>query len=67
MIWVMLLQIAVTNQIVGIDVASEEECRAAMDKLAAGEQMTVTLPNGVVLPVAKGIDCVMRRPKAPGV
>lgn len=65
MIWTMLLTL-VTGQVIGVDVASEEECRAALARIAAGEHMTVTLKNGIALPVARGIDCVLRRPKEAG-
>lgn len=65
MIWAMLLQLT-TGQIIGLDVASEEECRAALARIAAGEHMVVTLKSGIELPVAKGIDCVLRRPKEAG-
>ncbi len=62
MVWTMLL-VLVTGQVIGVDIASEAECRKNLARIEAGEHMTVTLKNGIALPVAKGIDCVMRRPK----
>lgn len=60
LVWTMILTL-VTGQTITIDVASEDECRKALAEIESGRQMLVTLKNGITLPVAKGIDCMIRR------
>lgn len=61
MIWIMILEIAITGQMIALEVGSEEECRVALARIAAGERMTITMKDGLKVPVAKGIDCQMKK------
>lgn len=60
MIWVLILELALTGQHVAIDIPTEAECRSSLSRLAAGEHMIVTTKDGIRLSVERGIAC---RPK----
>lgn len=54
--WLIIIQLT-TGQSVGLDIASEQECRDALAKIAAGHYTHVTLENGLRLPIARGLGC----------
>lgn len=56
--WLLIIQIMGTNQHVALNAPDEAACRADLDLVRAGVYRTLTMDNGVVLPVAKGIECV---------
>lgn len=65
--WIMILQLSLTGQHVAIDVASEEECKAAIVRIEAGQKMILTLKNGVQVPVERVLGCVAKQVAAGGV
>ena len=65
--WVMILQILVTNQVIALDVGSEEECRTAMARITAGEKMEVTTKDGIRLPIERHLGCRRKDEMAGGV
>jgi hypothetical protein len=65
--FIMILQLALTGQHVAIDVASEEECRAAIQRIEAGQKMILTLKNGVQVPVERVLGCVSKKGDGGGV
>ena len=62
--FVMILELALTGQHVAIDVASEEECRAAIVRIEAGQKIIITLKNGVQIPVERVLGCVRKKDDA---
>jgi hypothetical protein len=68
--WIMILQIALTGQVVPIDVTSKQECLDAKARVEAGEKMTLTLKSGiggVLVPVEKVLACVSKNGDGGGV
>ena len=65
--FVMILELALTGQHVAIDVASEEECRAAIVRIEAGQKIIITLKNGVQIPVERVLGCVSKQEATGGV
>ena len=65
--FVMILELALTGQHVAIDVASEEECKAAIVRIEAGQKMTLYLKNGVQVPVERVLGCVSKQTATGGV
>jgi hypothetical protein len=68
--WIMILKIALTGQVVPIDVASQQECLDAKARVEAGEKMTLTLKSGiggVRVPVEKVLACVSKNGDGGGV
>jgi hypothetical protein len=55
--WLLFLQVALTGQMIHIEVATEAECRAILASMAGGKTMVLTLKDGIRLPVEKAISC----------
>jgi hypothetical protein len=68
--WVMIIEIALTGQRVTIEVASEEECKSAMERTQAGEKMNIYLKTAggtVAVPVERVLRCVSKNGDGGGV
>jgi hypothetical protein len=59
LVWTLVVQLY-TGQLVTIDMADEKECRMALER-SKTQQMTITMKNGIVMPVSEAFECVMRR------
>lgn len=55
--WLLILQLAYTGQHIALPVGSEQQCREHLAAVIAGEHKIVTLENGLMLPIARGIRC----------
>ena len=57
MTWMLIVMLA-TGQMLALGQPSEQACLADLAKVRAGIHNVVTLDNGLVLPLAKGLGCV---------
>ena len=56
--WLLIIQVLTTGQKIALPQPSEAQCVADLAKVHAGLLRTVILADGVVIPVARGLECV---------
>ena len=52
-----LIIVHILGQNVALPIASEQECRDTLAKIASGEYTHITLDGGLQLPVTRGLGC----------
>ena len=55
--WILFLQVALTGQMIHIEIDTEAECRMILERMAGGKTMVLTLKDGIRIPVEKAIAC----------
>lgn len=57
-VWVLVIQILSTQQIMGLPEPTEEKCLSDLGKFRAGVHNVVKMPDGLVVPVHRALGCV---------
>ena len=61
--WIVVIQL-ITGQNVGVEVASETECRDLLVSIAKSQKPTLTTNDGLIVPILRGLRCVSPEERA---